>query len=111
MPETELTITDVLADLASRGFVADFRVGGPPAALICGACGHHTDPHDAEVVELFRFEGASDPSDEAVVVAIRCQVCGALGTLVAAYGSLADGAEADVLAALVDRRPGRGATG
>ena len=62
---------------------------------------------DADIVELYRFEGESDPGDESVVIALRCHVCGAEGSLVAAYGMAADGAEADVLAALVDRRSGR----
>jgi hypothetical protein len=106
MPETELSIAEVLADLSSRGFGADFHVRAP-AHLRCGACVHVVAAVDAEVVELFRFEGASDPGDESVVVALRCQACGAGGTLVAAYGMAADGAEADVLAALVDGRTGR----
>lgn len=106
VPETELSVTEVLADLAARGFTADFHVQAP-SSLRCGACGHVVDAADAEVVELYRFEGESDPGDESVVVALRCKPCGTGGTLVAAYGMAADGAEADVLAALVDGRPGR----
>ena len=107
MPETELSVTEVLADLTARGFAANFHVVGPPAAVLCPACGHRIDPADADVIELYRFEGESDPGDESVVIALRCHVCGAEGSLVAAYGMAADGPEADVLAALVDRRSGR----
>ena len=33
MPETELSVTEVLADLTARGFAANFRVVGAPAAV------------------------------------------------------------------------------
>jgi hypothetical protein len=107
MTEDELTVTEVLALLGARGFTGDFHVATDPAGVVCGRCRHRVSPSDAEVVEIFRFEGASDPDDEAIVLALRCQTCGHEGTLVAAFGATADAAEADVVRDLAD---GRGKT-
>ena len=105
MPSRELSMTDAVADLEARGYRGQFKVVEGPPGLVCGHCGHRVIPEQAQVEEIFRFEGESDPADEAVVAALRCSVCGHLGTLVAAYGMSADPAEADVLVALADVRP------
>jgi len=46
---------------------------------------------------VYRFEGPSDPDEEAVVYALRCPRCGAQGALVSTYGAGADPALADHL--------------
>jgi hypothetical protein len=38
----------------------------------------------------YRYEGPSDPGDEAVVVGVECAVCGAKGMVVSAFGPDAD---------------------
>jgi hypothetical protein len=43
------------------------------------------DPEDFEIVEVYRFEGNSDPADEAVVYAIESNR-GHKGVLVNGYG-------------------------
>ena len=99
-----MTVTEAIALLEARGFTGEFHVANDPPGLVCGQCRHRVIPSEAEVVELFRFEGASDPGDEAVVAALRCQVCGHQGVFVAAYGATADAAEADVVLGLADGR-------
>lgn len=106
MPDTEISMTEAIESLEQKGFTGHFKIVEGPPGLVCGRCGHRVSPPDAEVMELFRFEGASDPADEAVVAGLRCVQCGYLGTLTAAYGMSADPAEADVLATLADGRPG-----
>lgn len=88
-----------------RGFSGSFHVASSgPAELVCGRCGHRVAPGDAEVVDLFRFEGVSDPDDQALVAAVRCRICDHAGTFVIAYGPGTDANEADVIAGLGDTR-------
>jgi len=102
----EMTLVEALESLVSEGFVGDFRVVASDGPMIrCAGCGMLIPPADAEVLRLLRLEGESDPSEEVFVAGLRCPRCGALGTLVATYGPMADGADADVVAALVDKRP------
>jgi ribosomal protein S27AE len=105
LADTEMTLTEALEILVAEGFTDEFRVvvGNGPA-IRCGKCGSVISPGDAAVLRLFRLEGESDPSEEVFVAGLRCPRCGALGTLVATYGPVADGADADVIAALVDKR-------
>ncbi len=103
--DPEITISEAMSSLEKQGFTGQFSVVEGPPGLVCGQCGHRVSPDQAEVVDLHRFEGESDPADEAVVAGLRCSNCGHLGTLTAAYGMSADPAEADVLAMLADVRP------
>ncbi len=92
------TVTEALALLAADGFVGDFRV--VDGKVHCGVCEVH-QPADAVVVERFyRFEGASNPDDESIVFGLRCPECGALGTLVSAFGPTADPEVMDALVIL-----------
>lgn len=104
MNSREVSVTEAMSALEAQGYTGEFRVVEGPPGLVCGQCYHRVSPAEAEVIELFRFEGESDPEDEAVVVGLRCASCGRLGTLTAAYGMSADAAEADVVAALADAR-------
>lgn len=54
-----------------------------------------------------RFEGASDPEDEAILFALRCEVHGIKGTYVVAYGAAVDPLDAAVVRRLSDGRRGR----
>jgi hypothetical protein len=54
----------------------------------------------AEVLRVYRFEGPSDPDEEAVVYGLRCPLCGAGGTLVSTFGPGADPELADRLVML-----------
>lgn len=104
MADRELSLTDTLDDLVRRGFAGTFSIADDPPGLVCGQCGTRMAAAAAAVVELFRFEGPSDPADEAILAGLRCITCGHQGTLVAGYGPSADGAEAEVVAALADVR-------
>jgi hypothetical protein len=72
-------------------------------ALRCEACGQAHDIPRAEVVRVYRFEGPSDPDEEAVVYALRCPSCGAGATLVSSFGPGADPELADHLVMLDER--------
>jgi hypothetical protein len=95
------TVTEALAELAADGYGDDLRfVGG---AVVCGDCGTTHPTNDIEVDRVFRFEGPSDPADEAIVLGLRCPRCGAKGAIVSAFGPDADPALAEAFVYLADR--------
>lgn len=98
----ERSLLDVLAELRAEGWTTDFSatVGG----LHCSACHELHHPEQARIDRIARFEGASDPDDETILVALSCTHCGARGALVASYGPSASPEDADVLVRLTDTR-------
>jgi hypothetical protein len=93
------TVTEEMRALRARGFVADFGVTDD-GQLRCTTCDHTLSPSAAIIESTARFEGASNPDDQAVVFGLRCADCGVRGILVAAYGPTASAAEAAVITAL-----------
>jgi hypothetical protein len=79
------TVTEAITGLKQRGFELDFNLR--ENCLICE--GHRLDPEDFEIVEVYRFEGATDPADEAIVYGIQSEK-GIKGVLVNGYGITAD---------------------
>jgi hypothetical protein len=91
----------------AAGYGADFLIVG--TVLRCRQCNDTHDPRVAEILDVARFEGESNPDDEAAAYALKCVHCGTLGILVTAYGPSASAEEADVVVALEDaRRSGTG---
>jgi hypothetical protein len=79
------TLFEAVNDLKKRGFDLDFNL--QENCLICH--GDKFDVNDFEITEVYRFEGNTDPSDEAVVYAIE-SLNGKKGVLVNGYGISAD---------------------
>jgi hypothetical protein len=85
------TVSDAVKGLKSRGYTTDFNL--KENCLIC-----HEDKFDVddfEIVEFYRFEGNSDPADEAVVYAIESNK-GHKGVLVNGYGPTSDMVSSDM---------------
>jgi hypothetical protein len=98
------TVVEEIETLRQRGYTADFHIT-QDGELRCDSCGHDHRPEDATVEATARFEGASNPDDQAIVFGLRCQVCELRGVLVAAYGPTATAEEAAVITALPSPRP------
>src|SRR5882762_3313206 len=79
------TLTEALEDLKKRGYTEDFNLAAD--ALVCDLARYH--PEDFEITEIYRFEGNTDPADEAVVYAIESKNS-LKGVLVNGYGPDAD---------------------
>ena len=88
MTDSPDTVTEALVLLGEQGYTEDFNLHG--SATTCPKCGNRHGFTDGLVEQQFRFEGDSDPGDEAIVFGIRCPTCGASGVLVSAYGPDAD---------------------
>lgn len=94
------TLSDVVNDLTAA-YGDDLRFDG--GELHCAQCGQTHDTKAAEVEQVRRFEGPSDPADEAIVLGLRCPHCGAGGVLVSAYGPDADPSLAEAFTYLASR--------
>jgi hypothetical protein len=99
------TVLDAVRKLEAEGFAGSFTIG--PDGVHCGECGTNHAAAAAEVVRVYRFEGPSDPEEEAVVYALHCPQCGTRGTLVSAFGPTADPEITDHLVMLEERFRGR----
>ena len=75
------TISEAINKLRRQGFILDFDVVGTHFVIK----DQHFGPDDIEIVDLYRYEGNSDPADEATVFALIAP--GDLkGILVTGYG-------------------------
>lgn len=92
------TMSQTLARLSAAGFGDDLVVAD--GRLRSAATGVDLDPATLLAVEIARFEGESDPADEAIVVAVATRAGEPLGTLTMPYGPGASEDEARVLSHL-----------
>jgi hypothetical protein len=95
----DVTLVEVLADLRSQGFSGELRIDAD-GALCCRTCGMCQPASQIDAAGFRRVEGASDPGDMALVLAVVCPACGARGAIVLRYGPEAEPAEAALLSAL-----------
>lgn len=81
------TVSEALDDLNEKGFTYDFNL-------------HEEDikrnPHKYEIVHIYRYEGDTDPGDEATVFGIKCS-SGKKGVFVAGLSAFTENSAAMVL--------------
>jgi len=70
----------------------------------CRHCGRLVGLDDLDADEVHRFEGESNPDDQAIVVALECRSCGWRGVLGSGYGVSVPESDADFLFGLAARR-------
>ena len=102
-PTGASTLLEAIDSLKAKGFDGDLFVT-EEGMVRCGACHQDTPAAELDVQHLLRLEGASDPADEAAVLAIVCQRCGAKGSAVLRYGPEAGPGDAEVLQVVEDHR-------
>lgn len=93
------TLSQATNGLKERGFTVDFNL--EENCLVCNT--NRFDVHDFEIVEVYRFEGDSNPSDESVVYGVKSKN-GMKGVLVSGYGISAEGMSAEMAKKLSMRR-------
>jgi hypothetical protein len=81
------TVTAAVKGLKQRGYTIDFNLEAD--SISCPDSHPPLKPSEFEIVEVYRFEGESDPADEAVVYAIESRD-GRKGILVNGFGISAD---------------------
>ncbi len=77
------TVAEAVKGLKQRGFTIDFNL--EPDRISCPKTQLSLTPADFEITEFYRFEGDSDPADEAIVYAIESKE-GSKGVLVNGFG-------------------------
>jgi hypothetical protein len=79
------TVSEALEKFRQQGFAIDFNI-------VENGISHGADiflVDDFEIVDVYRYEGSTDPADEATVYAIASK-SGKKGVLVTGYGSSSD---------------------
>ena len=81
-----------MAQLKQQGFTEDLNLNG--AYLTAGE--NKYPAAQFEIVDLYRYEGPSDPADEAIVYALA-SASGIKGIMVSGYGASTDEASTETL--------------
>lgn len=92
------TVTEAINKLREKGFTTDFNL--EENCIVCHP--YRFGPDEFEIVDLYRYEGNSDPADEAVVYAIE-STSGVKGILVTGYGVSNDDYTTEILQKLRSR--------
>lgn len=77
------SLATCLNRMINDGYTEDFKVS--ETGLVALQHNKEYEPNNIEVVNFFRFEGASDPDDNAILYVIETND-GVKGTLIDAYG-------------------------
>jgi hypothetical protein len=81
-------VAEAVQLLRAEGYDDSIEVSAD--GIWCNGCNRYHDVTGVRQERIYRFEGASNPDDMAIVVGLRCQVCGRTGIVVSAYGPDAD---------------------
>ena len=89
------TVTDALKDLKLRGYAIDFNIAFDK--ITCSKNETCLNPDEFEIVEVYRFEGDTNPDDEDVVYAVESKDGKIKGTLTSAFGIYAENISTDMI--------------
>lgn len=81
------TVVEAVQGLKQRGYTIDFNLEAD--RISCRVTALSLTPAEFEITEVYRFEGNSDPADEAIVYAIESRQ-GKKGVLVNGFGPSSD---------------------
>lgn len=93
------TLSEAITRLTAAGYVQNLYADGE--SLVCGDCATRFEPSTMTVDEIVRFEGPSDPDDQAILYALT-SADGHRGLYSVAYGPNTPIADSRVLRALPD---------
>ena len=106
-PRPEEMLSTVIERLEAKGYRDDLRACAEGLRAI--GTGKTYAPESLLIDEVARFEGVSDPDDEAVVFALRSPKDGPVGTYVVPYGPAMQAVDADMVQRLRHAAPPAGA--
>ena len=93
------TVTEAINAFKAEGFQIDFNL--EENFISCKEGKFQAE--DFEIVQIYRYEGDTDPADEAVVYAIESKN-GLKGIIVAGFGASSDSASSSILSKLKFRK-------
>ena len=89
------TVTEALKGLKAKGYTTDFNIAFDK--IICAKKETILKPDEFEIVETYRFEGETNPSDEDVVYAIESKHGNIKGVITSAFGLYADSVSTEMI--------------
>lgn len=95
------TVSETLNTLKEEGYVLDFNLATD--CVECKSMALKLHPEQFIIDKFYRFEGASNPDDNAIIYAISASN-GLKGTLLDAYGVYADSLTTQMMEKLKFRR-------
>lgn len=98
----ERRMAGVIDRLTMAGYTDTFRGESGGIRGLCS--GHIHRPEELVVESIDRFEGVSDPGDEAIVLAVRCPLDGCRGTYTVPYGRTMSEPDSELIARIPDAR-------
>ena len=88
MKESYGTLSQTIDGLKGEGYTMDFNIH--EECIVCHQQNTVLSADDFEIDKVYRFEGESNPDDEAVLYALSSPRFGVKGILVNGYGISAD---------------------
>jgi len=85
-------VKDALDTLKAKGYTMDFNLD--ENCIVCNS--EKFNHNEFEIMEVYRYEGESNPDDEATVYAIESK-SGLKGVLVTSYGAYSDKMSDEIL--------------
>lgn len=92
------TVSEAIEELKKRGFTLDFNL--EENCLVCHP--EKFNAQDFDIVDVYRYEGDTDPADEATVYALESKF-GTKGILVTGYGISTDNMSSKIIENLAVR--------
>jgi len=100
--EPMTTLSEIINKLRNEGYTEDFNLNADGRE--CPGSDVKNNPDKYIIDRHFRFEGASDPEDEAVVYAISSADGTVKGVLVNSYGMYSDETTDNMVKAIRERK-------
>ncbi len=93
------TVVEAINGLKAKGYTVDLNIAFDK--LITADKKITLNPHEFEIVEVHRFEGATNPSDEDVVYAVESIHGNIKGVLTSAFGLYAEPMDDSIVKKLI----------
>ena len=93
--ESYETVVGALEGLKARGYTLNFNIAFDK--INCSEKDTCLNPDEFEIVEVYRFEGNSNPDDEDVVYALESRDGSFKGVITSAYGTYADAVSDEII--------------
>ncbi len=100
--QTYDTVVEAITGLKKRGYVLDFNLAFDK--LVCHDKNICLNPSEFEIMEVYRFEGSTNPSDEDIVYAIESKDGLIKGIFSGAYGVYMDSISTEILKKLTSHK-------
>lgn len=97
--EKMTTLSDLVNKAAKKGYVANFNVKAN--GMLWDSKDQYYDPEEVSVDDFYRFEGESDPADNAILYLVST-ADGNKGTLIDAYGAYDDANASEFIRQVTD---------